>query len=222
MAQGDRPTGQVALLVVEDHDLVAETLRRALDAEDDFTVVGVVGSVERAVTAAQELRPDVVVMDYGLPDGSGVDATIRIKADRPDIEVVMLTGDASGATLGEALEAGCSGFVAKEGLFADLVQAIRAVMSGEVRIPPALMQDLAVSLRPQAATLGSDLTDREREILQLLAAGHSTDAIVGELVLSVHTVRNHIGNILMKLDARSRLEAVAVATRLGIVEPPSA
>jgi DNA-binding NarL/FixJ family response regulator len=209
----------VKVLIVEDHDLVAETLRRALDAEADLTVVDVVRSVDEAVRATRAVQPRIVVMDYGLPDGTGAEATREIKGEFPEIEVVMLTGKASGATLAEALEAGCGGFVAKEGRFDELVKAIRAVLAGEVRVPPDLMADLAAHLRPQPDTLGADLTAREREVLQLLAEGRSTHDIVDSLFLSVHTVRNHIRNILAKLNARSRLEAVAVATRIGVVDP---
>jgi DNA-binding NarL/FixJ family response regulator len=204
-------------LVVDDHDLVAESLRRALDAEPDLEVVGSAVSVESALRAARSLRPDVVVMDYGLPDGTGAEATALLKGEFPDIDVVMLTGIASGATLAAALEAGCAGFVMKEGRFTELVQTIRAVVAGEVRVPQSLVDALATHLRPRPATLGADLTPREREILELLADGRSTTDMVRELTVSVHTVRNHIRNVMAKLQARSRLEAVAVATRLGIL-----
>ena len=99
-----------------------------------------------------------------------------------------------------------------------LVAAIRAVMDGEVRVPPSVVDDLAAHLRPRSSTLGADLTPREREVLALLAKGRSTNQMVDDLVVSVHTVRNHIRNILTKLQARSRLEAVAIAIRLGLVE----
>ena len=205
------------VLVVEDYDLIAESLCRALNAEDDLGVVGVAGSVSSAVEMARELRPDVVVMDYLLPDGTGADATAMIKADLPDTHVVMLTGLASGATLAEALEAGCAGFVTKEGRFSELTGAIHAVLRGEVRVPQSLIDDLAAHLRPRSVGVGSDLTPREREVLGLLASGASTVNMVETLFVSVHTVRNHVRSILSKLHARSRLEAVAIATRLGLL-----
>ena len=211
---GDRKT---RVLVVDDHDLVAQTLQRALAIEPDLNVVGCVGSVDAAVQAANELQPDVVLMDFRLPDGSGADATALIKAACPETEVVMLTGHSSGAVLAQALEAGCSGFVSKEGRFDELVETIRAVVRGEVRVPRALVEDLSMHLRPRAQSLGNDLTVREREVLALLIAGRSTTQMVNELVLSVHTVRNHVRNVLTKLQSNSRLEAVAVATRLGII-----
>jgi DNA-binding NarL/FixJ family response regulator len=208
------------VLVVEDHDLVAESLRRALSEEPDLEVVGIVDSVRSSVRAAVELRPDIVVMDYRLPDGTGSQATALIKAQLPDAEVVMLTGQGTGATLAEALEAGCSGFVTKDGPFVDLVLTLRAVVAGEVRVPQHLVAELANQLRPRNPKLGSDLSARELEVLTLLAAGKSTAEMVELLHLSIHTVRNHIRNILAKLQSRSRLEAVAVATRLNLVPRP--
>jgi DNA-binding NarL/FixJ family response regulator len=215
------PAVEVArVLVVDDHDLVAESLHRALNAEDDLVVVGMAATVAGAVALARELRPDVIVMDYQLPDGTGALATATIKAEFPETHVVMLTGLASGGTLAEALEAGCAGFVAKEGRFSELVATIRAVLRGEVRVPQTMVDDLAAHLRPRSPSVGADLTRRERQVLSLLAAGASTKNMVDTLFLSIHTVRNHIANILAKLQARSRLEAVAIATRLGILPLP--
>jgi DNA-binding NarL/FixJ family response regulator len=205
------------VLVVDDHDLVAESLVRALGAEPDLLVVGQADSVKSAVSAAERLGPDIVVLDYGLPDGTGADAARAMRDQHVDIEIVMLTGMSSGATLAAALEAGCSGFVTKESSFSELIHTIRAVRAGEVRVPPELMADLAAHLRPRARDVGADLTAREREVLQLLAEGCSTDEMVRRLFLSVHTVRNHIRNVLTKLHARSRLEAVAIAIRVGIL-----
>jgi len=205
------------VLIVDDHDLVAQTLQCALGFETDIVVVGCVGSVAAAVLAVRELRPDVVVMDFWLPDGTGVDAATLIKAECAQTEIVMLTGQATSATLAEALAAGCSGFVAKEGCFDELVETIRAVVRGEVRAPHALIENIAPYLLPRRPSLGSDLTVREREVLTLLAAGRSTKQMVEELFLSVHTVRNHVRSILAKLQSNSRLEAVTVAVRLGIV-----
>src|SRR5665213_2835843 len=158
----------VSILIVEDQDMVAEAFRRVIDGEDDFSVVGVVGSVHDAVQSARVLHPRVVVMDYGLPDGTGAEATKQIKAEQPDIEVVMLTGLSSGAILGEALEAGCSGFLPKEASFGELVAAIRTVIAGRVHVPQALMIALVAHLRPHPTVVGSGLTPREAEVLSLI------------------------------------------------------
>jgi DNA-binding NarL/FixJ family response regulator len=208
---------QTRVLLVEDHELIAESVRRALNTEPDVDVVGCEGTVEAGVRAATDVRPDVVVMDYRLPDGTGAEAAARIKALLPETQIVMLTGSATAATLADALRAGCSGFVSKESHFDELVSTIRAVVAGELRLPQCLVNDLAAHLRPRASTLGDDLSTRELEVLQLLASGASTPEIVDTLMLSVHTVRNHIRNIMAKLQVSSRLQAVALATRLGIV-----
>jgi DNA-binding NarL/FixJ family response regulator len=206
------------VLIVDDHELVAQALARTLDAEPDIEVVGHALTVAGAIEAARRLRPDLILMDFELPDGLGTEATAAIKRENPTLEVVMLTGFADGAVLAAALESGCSGFVSKDGNLRDLGDAIRGVLAGEVRLPHNLMRELATRLRPLPPTIGSDLTRREREILVLLADGHSTDVLVHELFLSVHTVRNHVRKILTKLNAQSRLEAVAIATKLGLLD----
>jgi DNA-binding NarL/FixJ family response regulator len=208
------------VLVVDDHELVAEALTRALRNEPDLFVVGRAGSVADAIRLARQFRPQVILMDFLLPDGEGTQAASLIRQELPDTEIVMLTGVADAAVLAQALEAGCSGFVAKGGDFRELPTTIRSVLAGQVRVPPDMLEQLASYLRPRPSAAGSELTKRELEVLQMLADGKSTGTIVRELVLSVHTVRNHIRNILTKLHAQSRLEAVAVATRQGLIRPP--
>ncbi|HZP28819.1 MAG TPA: response regulator transcription factor [Acidimicrobiia bacterium] len=211
-------TGEsIAVLIVDDHELVAEALVLALNEVPDFHVVGRAGTVEEAVEMARIRRPRVVVVDYRLPDGTGANATTRIREENPDLDVVMLTAHADAKTAAEALEAGCSGFVPKERQVDDLVRAIRGAVAGEIVVPPELLDGLVSRLRPRRPELGDDLTPREVEVLTMLAEGRSTDQIVQTLMLSTHTVRNHIRSILAKLQAHSRLEAVAVAVRLGIV-----
>jgi PAS domain S-box-containing protein len=214
----DQVDAPVSILIVEDQDMVAEAFRRVIDREDDFSVVGVVGSVHDAIQSARALHPRVVIMDYGLPDGTGAEATKQIKAEQPDIEVVMLTGLSSGVVLAEALEAGSSGFVPKEAHFGELIATIRTVIAGQVQVPQDLMTALVAHLRPHPSVFGSDLTPREAEVLHCLATGQSTTEIATQLFVSIHTVRNHIANILGKLQANSRLEAVAVAVQHGLVE----
>jgi DNA-binding NarL/FixJ family response regulator len=213
----DRASATV--FVVDDHEMVAEMLTRALGGETDLVMVGVASTVHDAVVGIAESCPDLVVIDYQLADGTGVTATREIKAHCPEVEVIMLTGHADGATLAEALEAGCSGFVTKDALYEDLVHTIHQVLLGVVTVPPSMLGELAASIRPRPVELGDDLTVREREVLAMLARGLSTEQMVDELMLSIHTVRNHIRNVLTKLQARSRLEAVAVAIRLGVIAP---
>ena len=146
------------------------------------------------------------------------DADGAIKAAFPEIHVVMLTGFADGAALAGALEAGCAGFVSKGGRFDELLATIEAVHDGQVRVPQDLLEGLVTHLRPRSAEVGHDLTAREVEVLRMLADGWSTNEMMEHLIVSIHTVRNHIRNLLTKLHASSRLEAVAVATKAGLIE----
>lgn len=211
-----QPTTCHTVLVVDSQELVADSLARAIDAEDDLVFVGSATTVSDACRVALEQRPDVVIIDARLPDGTGLRASAVIRHELPDTGIVMLSGDTDGATLVAALDSGAVGFASKAGSFDDLIDSIRQVTKGDVAASPTVIPDQLTRGRGN----GSDrcgLTRREFEILCLLADGCSTNHIVDELVLSVHTVRNHIRNILTKLDARSRLEAVAIATRLGLV-----
>ncbi len=207
------------MLIVDDHELVAEALQRTLSAEPDLEVIGHVLTVAAAIEAARAGQPDVILMDFALPDGHGTEAAAIIKRELPRTEIVMLTGQADSGVLAAALQSGCSGFVTKDGSLRDLASVIRGVLAGEVRVPQKLIAELAAYLRPRPAATGSDLTRRELEILRMLADGMSTTAIMEDLVLSIHTVRNHIRNLLTKLNAQSRLEAVAIATRQGLIGP---
>lgn len=217
VAPNDAP-GPVTIVIVEDQEIVAEALSRAIDGELGMSVVGIAGTVEEAVSRAAQFHPRVVVMDYGLPDGTGAEAARRIKANQADIEIVMMTGVSGGAVLAEALEAGCSGFVPKQSHYSMLIAAINGVVDGQVQVPPDLMAELIAHLRQRPTPQGSDLTARELELLRLIAAGESTAAIASQLFLSVHTVRNHVARILTKLQAHTRLEAVAIAVRHGLIE----
>jgi DNA-binding NarL/FixJ family response regulator len=210
------PGGRIAVLVVEDHTMVAQGLLALLDGEDGIEAVGHASTLATAYDAVRELEPDVVLMDFRLPDGDGVSAARRIRDEHEDVQVVMLTGAGDDSVLAAAVDAGCAGFVTKDGRVDEVVRAIRAAAAGEVSIPSerlgALLANLSRRRHPP-----SGLSTRELEVLQLLATGASTSEIVDLLVLSPHTVRNHVRNILAKLGAHSKLEAVAIAAREGIV-----
>jgi DNA-binding NarL/FixJ family response regulator len=209
--------GKISVLIVDDHEMVADALRQALERTDDVQVVGCAATVAQCLQMAQARNPDLVLMDYHLPDGTGVEATRQLLADFPELIVVMLTGSADATTASAALMAGCTGFVSKDESVNDLVRSIRKAVCGEVVVPPDLLPALVAHARPPKSTLGADLTEREREVLALLGRGRSTDEIVADLSLSPHTVRNHIRNVLTKLNAHSRLEGVAIAGRVGII-----
>ena len=203
--------GVTDILVVEDHLVVAEALSALLDNEPDMRVVGTAGSVAEGLRLARSRRPHVVLMDYQLPDGTGTSAAEEIVALVPGVAVIILTATATESVLMEALAAGCKGFIGKDDGLREVLDTVRTVQAGGVRFNAKVVR------RPAGEAPLRPLAPRETEILRLLAAGASTNAISEELVLSSHTVRNHIRHILAKLGAHSKLEAVAIATRNGLV-----
>ena len=215
---GSRTPGKcVRVVVCDDHQVVAQGLAMVLGAAPDIEVVGVAGSVAEVRQMAVSRRPDVVLMDYGLPDGDGVTATAAIKASQPDVQVIMLTSFVDEDVLVAAIQAGCSGYVTKHKGAEELTAAVRLAADGEALVSPDMLARLLPRLRRGHQGLGWDLSPRERQVLDLLAQGESKDAIAERLFLSTNTVRNHIQNILTKLGAHSRLEAVAAAAREGLL-----
>ncbi len=209
--------GRIRVMVVDDHQLVAQALAEVLDDEPDLDVVARTGSVAEATQTARELAPDVVLMDYQLPDGNGVAAAERIRRHRPETKIVMLTAYAEDALLVAAVEAGCSGYLTKDRAVEEVVSAVRAAHAGEVLISPAKLAQLLPKLRRSSSAGGVSLTAREIEVLQLMAEGLSNHAIAERLVLSLNTVRNHVQSVISKLQAHSKLEAVAIAVRTGVI-----
>ena len=214
------PEGAIRVLVVDDHQVLADSLLRVLSAEADIHPVGVAPDLARARAMVVHFRPDVVLLDHTLPDGEGADAVRPLLEANPGMAVVMLTASTSDRVLGAAMEAGAAGFISKSSGLNELVSAVRAAARGDAVVSPALLSRLLVRMRREAQGVGHDLTEREREILQLLSKGLTNVAISGQLFLSVHTVRNHIANLSAKLGAHSKLEALAIAVREGLVEPP--
>ncbi len=208
---------RIRVIVCDDHSVVAQGLAMVLGAQPDIEVVGVAGTMAAVCQLASSLRPDVVLMDYGLPDGDGVLAAAAIKAAQPTVHIVMLTSFLDEDVLVAAIEAGCSGYVTKHKGGDELTTAVRLAANGESLVSPDMLARLLPRLRRTQHGLGSDLTSREREVLDLLAEGASKEAIARRLFVSTNTVRNHIQNVLTKLGAHSRLEAVAVASREGLI-----
>jgi len=205
-------------MVVDDHQLLTQSLLMVLKEEEDLTVVATAASVAEAQVTARRTVPDVVLMDYRLPDGLGTDAARLIRADNPAIKVVMLTGFPDDSILLAAIEAGCSGYITKDSAVGEAISAVRAAHAGEALISPAMLARLLPKLRRDYRGVGSSLTDREREVLRLLAQGSQNQAVADQLFLSVNTVRKHVQSILTKLGAHSKLEAVAIAVREGVIE----
>lgn len=209
------------VLVVDDHEMFAQSLVRILAEEESIDVAASVGTVADAVDAVRRIPVDVVVMDYQLPDGDGINLAGRLLAIAPDIKVLLLTGSGNDRLVVRAMEAGCSGFVTKDRAVEELVRAIGVVAAGDAWVPPSLVRHLFPSPQRSDRRVGSDLTQREIEVLRLAAQGLPNAAIAERLYLSVNTVRNHVQNAIAKLGAHSKLEAVAIAVREGIIAYPT-
>ncbi|NHC12195.1 response regulator [Motilibacter deserti] len=213
----DHEQRAIRVLVVDDHEMVASSVALVLEQEPDIEVVGIVGTLAAARERVALDPPDVVLLDHRLPDGRGVDEIPRVKQIAPSAKIVVVTAATDDATLVAATEAGCSGFLSKSGKVDDLVAAVRAASVGEVLVSPALLSRLLPRLHRVQRGLGSDLTPRELEVLVLIAEGLGNAAIGERLSVSVNTVRNHVANILAKLGVHSKLEALAVAVREGLL-----
>ena len=211
----------ISVGIVEDHAMVAEGLAAALTVDPQLVVVGIAGTVRDGVQMVRDHQPDVVLMDLLLPDGDGADATVAIRVVAPSTRVVLITSASGHDIIGRAIEAGCSGLLSKTEPVASVRAAIHRAGAGEAVFTAEALQGLVNRLTGSNQTTPL-LTQREREVLELLAQGQTTEAIAAILVLSLHTVRNHVRNVMTKLGAHSRLEAVAVALRERLIAPPEA
>ena len=215
----------IRLLIVDDQELVRTGFRLFLETQDDLDVVGEAGDGEEAIELAQDLRPDVILMDIRMPRMDGVEATARLTASRltpPPRVLVLTTFDLDEYVFG-ALRAGAAGFLLKDAPRERLVEAIRVVHAGEALLSPSitrrLVEDFAARtdpLEPSAALL-EELTPREHEVLVLVARGLSNGEIAKRLVVTEATVKSHVGSLLMKLGLRDRVQAVVFAYEHGIV-----
>jgi DNA-binding NarL/FixJ family response regulator len=214
----------IRVLLVDDHRLVTGALSHVLAREPDIEVVGVAGSVAMARELAGQ-PVDVVLMDYRLPDGTGVDAVRAVRARRPAARIIMLTGQSSDELILEAIQAGADGYMTKDQAIGEVVDAVRAAHAGETLLPRSVIveiarrvtvaRDLADERRPVDA-----LTSRELEILRALSDGAPSGEICRRLSITPNTFRTHVQNILAKLRVHSKLEAVAFALRHRLIEPP--
>jgi DNA-binding NarL/FixJ family response regulator len=211
----------VRVLVVDDHRMFAESLMRLLGDQDDIEVAGIAATVEEAASATREHHPDVVLLDYFLPDGDGAAACAAVHRASPDSKIVMMSASGDESLVGVALEAGCSSFVTKDRTAQELVDAVRTVSAGNTFFAASSLARLVSTTRVQDGAERTPLTAREREVVQLMVDGSSTADIAAHLGVSVNTVRNHTQSVLRKLGAHSRLEAAATAVRLGYARSPS-
>lgn len=210
------PSAPVRVLLVDDHRVLASSLAVVLDAEPDLVAAGVASTLAQARAMMTSAAPDVVLLDHRLPDGDGVAAIGELLALRPSARVVVLTATAAEHVLVAAIEAGASGFLSKTRGLDEITQAVRSAAAGESVISPELL----ARLLPRFSRGGGgrvELTEREREVLSLVAQGLSNAAIAQRMTVSVHTVRNHVANLSAKLGAHSKLEALSIAVREGLL-----
>lgn len=214
----DRAAGKsIRVLIVDDHGVVREGLRAYLELEADLDVVGEARDGREAVRRVQELTPDVVLMDLMMPNMDGVAATAAIKQQFPDIHIIVLTSFVDDDRVVPAIRAGATSYLLKDVAATDLARAIRGAYAGQAQLHPEvarrLMQQVTAPRKPDAAM---ELTDREREVLKLIANGRANKEIARELVVSERTVKGHVSNILGKLGLQDRTQAALYAVRHGL------
>ena len=211
---------RIRIALCDDHAVVRSGLRHILEAEADLEVVGEAGSAAEAVEVATSARPDVFVMDLGLPDRNGIAATADICAVSPETRVLVLTVHDDVAYLRRAFDAGATGYLVKEAADVELVQAVRQVATGKQYVHPSLGAALLAPDAPAARPTGpgGELSEREVEVLALIANGLTNAEIAARLFVSVRTVETHRAHIHQKLNLRTRAELVRVARDAGLLE----
>ena len=216
MAESE-PDRTLRLLVVDDHEVVRQGLVALLDRRPGFQVVAEAGTVEEAIAQARVHRPDIVVMDVRLPDGSGVEACREIRAELPETRVIMLTSFPDEEAVLSAIVAGAAGYLLKQIRARDLVAALEAVGRGESLLDPAVTERVLERVRRIATGQGNDelavLTSQEQKILMLVAEGKTNKQIAADVFLSDKTVKNYVSSILSKLNLERRAQAAAFVAR---------
>jgi two-component system, NarL family, nitrate/nitrite response regulator NarL len=207
----------IRVLVVEDHRVIAEALSALLQREPDVEMVGVTATVQEALRVAREASPNVILADFRLPDGTGADIAAAVRHRRPRQSVVLLSAVDTVAALLAAVEAGAKGYLLKSRAGSEVLDAVRRAARGEMLIPAAVLADLLAQRGEQAVLLGA-LTDRERDVLKLMAEGLDNSAVAERLGIRYGTVRSHVRNLIGKLNAHSKMEAVVRAEELGLIE----
>jgi two-component system, NarL family, response regulator NreC len=210
----------VRVLIVDDHAVVRAGLKMLVDAEEDLEAVGEAGTAREAVFEARSAKPDVILMDVMMPEQSGIEAVPQLLHEQPDAKVLVLSMQDDPRYVREAFEAGASGYVLKEAADAELVAAIREVARGGRYVHPELGARLIAAESEERRRAEEDpLSDREREVLRLLALGHTNQEIAKQLFISVRTAETHRAHIMQKLRLSSRAELVRYALAEGLLEP---
>jgi two-component system, NarL family, response regulator LiaR len=210
------PSQPIRVMLVDDHTMVRRGLATMLKVFDDLQLAGEAESGAAAIQLCGEVLPDVVLMDMAMPDMDGASATRAIRRQFPKIQIIALTSFKEGKVIKQALEAGAIGYLLKDVSADELVQAIRAAHAGRATLSPEAAQAL-VEAANQLPAPGLDLTEREREVLALMVEGLNNTQIAGRLTVSSSTIKSHVSNILSKLGAASRTEAVTLALRNQLV-----
>ena len=216
-------TEKIRILIIDDHAIVREGLSGLIAVEPDMEVAGEAADGNEGVQKARALKPDIILMDLVMPGKDGIQATQEIKNENPDARILVLTSFAEDDKLFPAIKAGASGYLLKDTLPNELLMAIRAVYRGESSLHPSIALKVLKELQPRPTrplsskeTGEVSLTERETDVLKLVAQGYSNQAIAAEMVLSERTVHSHVNRILTKLHLASRTQAALYALRKGI------
>ncbi len=217
---------KIRVMVVDDHTIVREGVHILLETQTDIEVVGEAADGQAALIRARELQPEIALVDIAMPGMNGLELTRALKRERPQISVIILTMYESDEYFFQVLDAGASGYVLKKAASADLVAAIRAVHSGDVFLYPSvarrLVSDYLARVKSGEEKNSYDgLTPRERQVLKLIAEGHTNQAIAEQLVISPSTVQTHRTRIMQRLNLHNRVELIEYAVRKGLLDHAS-
>jgi len=208
----------IRILIADDHAVVRQGLKMFLGLDPEIEILGEAGDGKKAIEMARQLLPDIVLMDLLMPVLGGVEATAIIRREMPDVEVIALTSVLEDKSVVDAVRAGAIGYLLKDTESDDLIRAIKAAAAGQVQLSPKaaarLMREVRTPDNPET------LTDRETDVLRLLAMGQSNKEIAQTLSIGEKTVKTHVSNVLAKLSVTSRTQAALYAVRIGLVEAP--
>jgi len=209
---------KIRLMVVDDHRVVRSGVKALIETEECLEVVGEATDGREAVTKAIALQPDLVLMDLVMPEMDGVEATRRITDEMSDLEILILTSFSEEERIIQAIKSGASGYLIKDASPDELVSAIKDTYRGESTLDPKVAGTVLRSMQEEKEQPGEELTEREIEVLELIAEGLPNDDIASKLYISERTVRSHVSNILGKLNLENRTQAALYAVRQGIAE----